>query len=317
MFHTRAPVPGSGKSCLNRVITAMATPEQGAPMTFPADDEECRKLLHARLMRAPATIEFDNLVRDLVPHPSLCSALSEGFVEQRILGTSTTSRVDTRAVFLSSGNNVRPIQDMIRRTIDICLDPVCETLPRGTFRRPHLVESVLRERGHYVSAALTIVCAWILAGRPRAACNALAGFGHWSDFCRQPLLWLGCEDPVPAPSEAMNDDPDRELLARLHAAWEAKFGGAPTRVRDAVAHASEYHNRGGELMDVLQEIAGEFGVINRGRLGKWIARHERQIVDGRRFVRDRAKRSAEAWRVDSVLTVWSDSSGSTTTSGND
>ena len=52
MIHVRAHMVGSGKSYLCELITAFATPQRGTPTTFPADDEECRKMLLAELLRA-------------------------------------------------------------------------------------------------------------------------------------------------------------------------------------------------------------------------------------------------------------------------
>ncbi|MFN0184439.1 MAG: hypothetical protein ACKVQR_11545, partial [Aquabacterium sp.] len=112
MFHVRAHMAGSGKSYLCELITAFATPQRGTPTTFPGDDEECRKLLLAELLRAPAVIEFDNLTGDLVAHKSLCTALTSEHMSGRILGVSKTATVNTRALFLSSGNNVGPVQDI-------------------------------------------------------------------------------------------------------------------------------------------------------------------------------------------------------------
>ncbi|MCD6039483.1 MAG: uncharacterized protein K0S27_883 [Gammaproteobacteria bacterium] len=80
MFHVRAHTVGSGKSYLCELTTAFATPQRGTPTTFPADDEECRKLLLAELLKAPAVIEFDNLTGDLVAHKSLCTSLTSEFM---------------------------------------------------------------------------------------------------------------------------------------------------------------------------------------------------------------------------------------------
>ena len=303
MFHVRAHMVGSGKSYLCELITAFATPQRGTPTTFPADDEECRKLLLAELLRAPAVIEFDNLTGDLVAHKSLCTALTSEHMTGRILGVSKTAAVSTRALFLSSGNNVGPVQDMTRRCITIHLSPDCEVPAARTFERPELVQEVLRERGRYVAAALTIVQAWIVAGRPKTSCKALAGFGDWSDLCRQPLMWLGLADPTESVFQAMADDPDRETLCRLLTAWQSVFGRTPAMVRDAVKQASSFHDDQAELREVLHDIADERGEINRRRLGRWILRHSGRIVDGRRFVRASGNRSAEAWQVESVSPV--------------
>jgi hypothetical protein len=164
-------------------------------------------MILAELLRSPAVIEFDNLTSDLVAYKSLCTVLTSEFISGRILGVSMTATVATRVLFLSSGNNVGPVQDMTRRCLTIRLNPSCETPASRSFKRPELVREVLQERWRYVSAAWTIVRGWLAAGRPKALCKALAGYADWSDHCRQPLLWLGCADPAVSVFEAMAEDP--------------------------------------------------------------------------------------------------------------
>ena len=216
---------------------------------------------------------------------------------------SKTAVVSTRALFLSSGNNVGPVQDMTRRCLTIRLDPGMEIPSVRTFTRPDLVRDLLRERESYVSAALTIVRAWIVAGRPKATCKSLASYGEWSNLCRQPLLWLGCADPTASVFEAIAEDPDRETLARLLVVWQSVFGKAPAMVRDAVKQAHLLHVEHAELREVLHDIADERGEINRRKLGWWMRRHAGRIVDGRRLVRTSGNSSAEKWRVESVSPV--------------
>lgn len=303
MIHARAHTVGSGKSYLCKLITAFATPQQGTPTTFPTEDEECRKLLLAELLRAPAVIEFDNLTNDILPHKSLCTALTSEHISGRILGLSKTATVNTRALFLASGNNVSPIKDMTRRCITINLNPEVEIPATRIYKRPDLIPELLQERECYVSAALTIVRAWIVAGRPKAQCKSLAGYGEWSDLCRQPLLWLGYCDPAASIFNSISEDPDREQLGRLLSAWQAVFGNIPAMVRDAVSKSTYSGNENNELKEVLHDIADERGEINRHRLGRWIKRHEGQIVDTLRFVRCSGNNSAEKWQVESVSSV--------------
>jgi hypothetical protein len=101
----------------------------------------------------------------------------------------------------------------------------------------------------------------------------------------------------------MADDPDRETLDRLLAAWQSVFGKTPARVRDAVKQASVFHDEHVELREVLHDIADERGEINRRKLGWWIKRHAGRIVDGRRFVRASGNRGADDWQVESVSPV--------------
>ncbi|HEY6527397.1 MAG TPA: hypothetical protein VIZ65_01795 [Cellvibrionaceae bacterium] len=298
MFHVRAHTMGTGKSYLCALITAFATPRRGAPIAFPSLDEECSKLLLAELLGAPAVIEFDNLTHDLTDHRSLCSALTAGFLTGRILGLSKTAAVPTRSLFLSSGNNVGPIKDMTRRCITINLDAGTELPANRRFKRPDLVGEVLNQREHYVSAALTIIRAWIVSGRPLSDCQGFGSYGGWSDLCRQPLLWLGCSDPTVSVSQTIHEDPDRELLGRLLLSWQQSFGCLPTMIREALQRCAQ--NGCGELKELLEDIAEERGEINRRKLGQWIKRHAGQIIDDLRFVKSNVKSSSEKWRVESV-----------------
>lgn len=303
MFHIKAPQIASGKSYLSGIIAAFAGPDTPPAYAFPTNEEECQKLLLATLLQSPAVIVFDNLTTDLLPYKSLCSALTEEFLTGRILGVSKTATVGTRTLFMSSGNNVQAVRDMGRRTVTITLDPQVETPAARTFAHDPLRE-VRERREHFVSLALTIVRAWIVAGSPMAPCKTLASYGQWSNWVRQPLIWLGMPDPTACVFEQMDSDPDREALGRMLHAWQEVFGNSPTMIREAV-------NRVGgttfgpiaELREAMLEVADLRGEINRRRLGKWISRHQGRVVDCLKFERGGGTTSAERWSVKSVSTV--------------
>ena len=300
MFHVRAPQISSGKSFLCEIMTGFATPQRSAPLTFPKDEVECEKVLLAALLPAPAVVTFDNLTGDLVSHKSLCAALTSECMTGRILGVSKTATVSTRTLFLSSGNNVGPVKDMTRRCIVINLDPACEIPAARVFKNPNLLSNLRRNRGQYVSAALTIIRAWIVAGQPKQECKSLASYGEWSDLCRQPLMWLEQSDPTTSLFETMMEDPERETLGRLLEAWQENFGTAPKMIRQVLTPTDISVNTV-ELHDVIQDIAGERdNKINRNRLGWWLKQHAGQIVNGRRLVRGGGNGSAGAWKVESV-----------------
>lgn len=297
MFHVRAPQISSGKSYLCQVISAFASARHGAPVAFPSEEEECRKLLLSELLRAPAVIEFDNLTSELIAHKSLCTALTSEYLSDRILGVSKTATVSTRSLFLSSGNNVGPIQDMVRRCITINLDPGCETPAARTFKNPNVLGDVQANRAEYVSAALTIIMAWQHSGEQPIACKPLNSFDKWTHYCRQPLLWMGYEDPTASVFKAISDDPDTELLGRLLHAWHSCYGDTPMMLRQAL---DAYNQPSDELLEVFADIAGERDHINRKRLGHYIKRQQRRIVSGLRFLRAEGTFSAAAWKVEAV-----------------
>ena len=304
MFHIKAPQIASGKSYLSGLIAAFAGPTTPAAVAFPTSDEECQKLLLATLLAAPGVVVFDNLTSDLIPYKSLCSALTEEFLTGRILGVSKTATVGTRALFLSSGNNVDAVRDMARRCITIALDPNVETPATRGFKGDPLA-IVRADRERYVSLALTIIRACIddLCSL-HIPCKPLASYGQWSQWVRQPLLQLGLPDPVARLFEQLAQDPDRETLGRLLHAWEGEFGDSPKMVREAVdGSVFGVAGTGEELREVLREIAEERGEVNRRRLGRWIARHQGRIVDGLKFEKASGTTSAERWHVKSVMLV--------------
>jgi hypothetical protein len=300
MFHVKAPQIASGKSYLTGIIATFASSAPPSSVAFPTSDEEMQKLLLATLLSAPAAVTFDNLTSDLIPYKSLCSALTEEHLTGRILGLSKTVTVGTRALFLSSGNNVDAVRDMARRCITIALDPQMETPATRNFKFDPL-QIVRADRPRYVSLALTIIRAWIVANSPATTCKSLASYGQWSNWVRQPLLWLGLPDPAARVFEQLAQDPDREMLGRLLHAWHNAFGISPTMIREACAKAQDFDAQ--ELNEVLFEVGEIKGEINRRRLGKWISRHQGRIVDGLRFEKASGTTSAERWHVKSVTSV--------------
>jgi hypothetical protein len=300
MGHVKAPQIASGKSYLCNVIGAFAGPKKPTALTYPTTDEECTKLLSSILMEAPAVVMFDNLTTDLYPYRTMCSALTEENIGARILGASKMTTVGTRALFLSSGNNVDPVRDMTRRVITIALDPGCETPASRQFHSDPLGQ-VFADRPKFISMALTIVLAYMAAGCPDQGLKPLANYAEWTRLVRAPLSWLGLPDPAESLFGGMDTDPDRETLGRFLTAWRAKFGSAPTAIRTLAEHVDTFSQS--ELHEIVMEIADERGKINRRRLGKWISRHQGRIVDGLKFARAGQSGGAECWQVVSVVSL--------------
>lgn len=215
MFLIKAHQPGTGKGVLSELIFLMATAEKPSPIAFPKDSAECEKLLLAELLKAPSVLFFDNLTSDLYPHKYLCSAITSETLTGRVLGESRTATVGTKTLILANGNNVTPVGDMTRRVVPICIDTKEEIPASRIFKNPNLLQQVRESREHYVSCALTIISAWINTGKPHTECPNLNSFEKWSEWCRQPLLWLGLPDPVKKVFTAMNDDPERIQVGRV------------------------------------------------------------------------------------------------------
>lgn len=286
MIHVQAHLPGSGKSYLTALIAAFATGDEVAASSFPKDDEECRKFLHSQLLASPAAIIFDNLTTDIYAFKSLCMAITEPTFNARILGSSRTAEASTRTLILSSGNNVGPVEDMTRRVLTIYLNPAEPNPAERTFQHPNLIDELRANRAHFVSCALTVISAWMLAGRPRTNCmKTLNSFMQWGEWCRLPLLWLGRSDPATRLFELMANDPEREQTARIFDVLHWVFNGSSFSVKNV---ATKIHFSGFEddIFDAFEEAGlSSGGSLDRRRLGWWFRRKNGWTANGLKLVK--------------------------------
>lgn len=296
-FNVTASMPGSGKSYLASLICSFATSGYPVNVGYPTTAEEASKAMLAILIGKPAAIFFDDMQTDWLPHSMMNRMLTSETVEERILGSSRTVRVSTNALVIGTGNNVVPVRDMCRRVVTISLRPQSETPATHSFEeRP--VEKVKADRARYVSLALTIVQAWLDAGSPQAAVPNVVTFEVWTDMCRQPLLWLGEEDPATSLIQQVQHDPDGDALGRLLSAWADEFGGRPTTVRKVLERSDALS--GSALQDALLELPCSDGTtINAKKLGWFLRKCQHRIVSGLYLTQEQMPERT-AWAVHST-----------------
>ena len=190
---------------------------------------------------------------------------------------------------------------MIRRVIVGDLESDHEISPDfNVLQTPS--EIIYSDRAYYVSLALTIVRAFILAGSPMTDVKELNSFKEWSCRCRQPLLWLGLPDPVKNVFLNLGKDEAKEELGRFLHAWYAIFSSNPTILRTAIKEASE------ELIEAFSDITGNENKPNARKVGKWMGRNVGCPVDGLKLVKFSETGNVVKWmvvekRVSSVLSV--------------
>ncbi len=292
-FHARAPVIASGKSLLCQLIGLFAGPESNKKVSYPKNSEEAVKVILSALLGSPSVIEFDDMTHDWVAHGVINRLFTNEWITDRILGASKMATVSTRVLILASGNNVGPVRDLMRRVLQIHLDPRCDSPVSLSYRKDPL-DLMRKNRAKYVGAALTVVQAWLAAGSPKTDVSNIASFGgEWADFCRHPLIWLGQADPADGFFEQLKSDPDVEILGRLLKQWDKAFGANPKPLR-AVLMALPNHL---DLHDAIAEFpVMERGEVNRSKFGWFLKKNANRIVDGLMFERvDGSERTA--WKV--------------------
>jgi hypothetical protein len=230
----------------------------------------------------------------------ICILLTQQSFSDRVLGVSRNVHVPTNCVLVSTGNNTLITGDLTRRVLACRIDPQCERPFARSFDRDFLAYCDER-RESLIVAALTILRAYVCAGRPNVGANVLGSFEAWNRGVRDALIWLGCADPVDSLSVNAGEDPESINLGGLLEAWHRVYKGRPVtaakaaRVADVVC--SEEDRRA--LIEAMECVAmGRNGAIDSRRLGEHIRRRKGQIVDGRRFMSAGTYQGVALWRVE-------------------
>ena len=208
-MHTfTTPVMASGKSLLADVVSLLVTGIPATVMSFTRDADEMRKRVLAVLMQGDLVVNLDNVEEPLASQ-TLCSVLTQESFTDRILGVSKTGTAPTLCCWLATGNNLVIAGDLTTRVVPCALDPQVERPEEREFGRD-LYEWMPAHRPRLIREALTVLRAYVVAGRPKQAIKNFARFEDWSGWIRSALVWLGEADPL-AGREALEDgDPIRD-----------------------------------------------------------------------------------------------------------
>lgn len=149
--------------------------------TFPDKPEELEKMLASMALAGAQVCGFDNLD----PSPALRGApldkvLSGRDVQFRILGQSMMPILRWNGVVMVTGNNAQPLGDTTRRTRRSRQEPTVERPEERTgFRIPDVRGHVRKHRGELVVAGLTVLRAYVVAGRPTSNAKPWGSYEQW------------------------------------------------------------------------------------------------------------------------------------------
>lgn len=301
-----APAAGTGKSKLADIASVIATGREAGVIAQSSNPGEFEKRLGSMFLASEPVIAIDNCEHALGGE-YLCQALTQPRIRARILGASKIPEVLANSVITATGNNLALAGDMNRRALLCSLDAQCERPELRTFDNDP-VEDAKASRPRLVAAALTILRAYHVAGRPRMA-NPLGSFTEWSRWVRDALLWLGEADPVSTMENTRKLDPELEVLTAVIGNWNRAFGTDRTTVKAALATANAttpqpYSGKSvlanPDLHDALLAVAGRGGALNNRALGKWLGQYRNRIVGGFRLTQDGVTDGSASWRLEAV-----------------
>ncbi len=277
LFAIDAPTAGSGKTLLCETIGIIASGYKPTIISQGKTPEEDEKRLSSILMAGDAVLVIDNCERAL-GGDTLCSMLTSEAIASRILGKSEMKQVLTNVLVMATGNNLEVIGDLGRRTLVCRIDTGAER-PDQLEHSFVPTEEALANRPRLVTAALTILRAYVVADKPNRMVP-MGSFEAWN-LVREALVWLGEEDPAVTREHVMAEDPRKNELAELLELWADALGGRAITLSEL---AEETTNAPRSKLAALYQALAERTpkhIFNTRSVGRYLAKHKDRLVGGR------------------------------------
>ncbi len=295
--------PGSGKSLLAKIAMTAANGSESQPTATNGTDEELAKHVTSMMTAGARFLLLDNIGRkSTLGGPTLDALITSERWSQRLLGTNTVFSQPNRVMVLATGNNVRLEGDMLRRVVCCYLDPQSERPDqRDGFTHPDILRHVAKERPRLVHAVLTLLRAYITAGRPSKR-PTLGTFYRWSHWVREPLAWVSGLDVVDTQKRLQETADDRLVAWRVFLeAWRGAFAGLHQTASDIARTVTTPTNEHGfAMLESLEKLTSQ---ITGRSLGYVFRTWEGRVVGGLRLKQAGRGRRGTEWRVEKVANV--------------
>lgn len=180
MFLVGANVSGAGKGKLVETITTIVRGQPVQTKRFPDEETEVDKVIVSQLRAGETHLVFDE-VRSL-SSAVLCMLLTSVSYQGRILGRSEVASFENLLTVVALGNNPVVAGDLSRRTIPLMLQSEWAN-PEDRTEFVHPEGWVKENRCSLLSAAYTLIRAWLMAGSP-APKTPQAGVGSFEGWYR-------------------------------------------------------------------------------------------------------------------------------------
>jgi hypothetical protein len=266
---------GAGKGLLARCICNIAFGREPHAVTAGGTSEELEKRIAAELIEGRPTLFLDNLNNTAFRSDLLASAITECPARVRPLGKSQMVLLNASAFVVLTGNGLTVSEDLARRFIIVELDPRTEDPEERPFKMD--IRAEVKKRRTELLAVLLTIWRWGRISPSIEPGLPLGSFEQWCRWVRDPLLALGCQDPVERISETKERDGTRQAIAELFTAWWNRHADLPVAVSELhseVTQVADPHNRGRQYVSSqLQQLAGSrmagFVLTRQPAVGKW------------------------------------------------
>lgn len=306
-----ASTRGTGKSRMIDAIVNLAIGRDAPKRTYSLDAEEMRKSYTSAVLSGRSLLVLDNVAR-VIGDPTLDSLLTSTTYDDRQLGKNADVNLRHWLTIFASANNPAYAGDTARRTLPIRLEsPLENPEDRAGFAHPDLLAWVRAERPRLMRAALTILRAYILAGKPDMGCKVWGSFESWSRLIPHAVMYGGIQDPMHARTSIETAaDPARNALGTLLEGWAMMDGNGQGLTVAQVMRALYAQKTGWDApppepsyYDSMRESLLELAPPRNGEkpearaVGIAIRRSRNRVVGGRMFVDGGTTHGSTRWLV--------------------
>ena len=266
---------GAGKGLLARCMCLIAFGRDPHAVTAGSTAEELEKRIAAELMGGSPALFLDNLNNIAFKSDLLASAITERPARVRLLGKSQMMQLNASSFVIMTGNGLSVSEDLARRFIAVEFDPRTEN-PEARPFKIDIRKEVIQRRSELLAALLTIwrwgrLATDIEKGLP------LGSFEQWCRWVRDPLLTLGCQDPVERVRETKQRDTSRQTVVELFNVWWERHGDRPVRINELhldVQNAGDLYGQSRQFISsYLEKLAGTrmagFVMTRQEPVGTW------------------------------------------------
>lgn len=308
IFATDANTPGAGKSLTVDAASLIVYGNYLARKAWTEDDKEVRKTITAVAIEGIPAVLWDN-VSGVFGSPSLDAAITGTTWNDRLLGTNTTTGdLPLTTLWLATGNNLTIGADTARRVLySRIVSDIENPEDRTGFAHPDLLTWIRENRQRLASAAVTILRAYVAAGRPRQDISAWGSFEQWSRLIRAAIVWTGLPDPCETRAVVRAADRSAEVLRMfLDGIEQADVDGAGITSADIerlLSHPLTEDNP--DPYPTLRAAVGEAcRKCSAQNIGSTLRTLVGRVCGGRRLVsRPDRHRKVGTWTVEAVFSA--------------
>jgi len=137
----------------------------------------------------------------------------------------------------------------------------------------------------------------LAAGRPNPL-PALASFEEWSTIVREPLVWLGCGDPLKTQEKLRAEDPTKVDKIAIFEAWKSRIGVGRQQAlttKQIVDIAADDNALREALLSVAAQRFGTDRHIDPTALGKWLSQQRGTIAARCKLDVDQSNKARPRW----------------------